>query len=114
MRERFLAGEEVTEGVRPEVLLSWHRCRDDYRVDPGQERAPSSPEREPGQLLDEKVVVAELAGLAKSIEDDAAGIGGLVAITDGRGGILAAWGDGSTLRLGDSANLTARCTWSEQ
>ena len=114
MRERFLAGEDVSVGVRPEVLLSWHRCRDEYRVDPSQERAPSSPEREPCQLLDEKVVVTELAGLAKSIEHDVRAIGGLVAITDGQGGILAAWGDGPTLRMADDANLAARCAWSEQ
>src|SRR5215210_3188069 len=68
MRERFLAGDDVTDGVRPEVLLSWYRCRDDYAVDPFQERAPSAREREASQLLEEKVVVSELAGVAKSIE----------------------------------------------
>jgi len=114
MREQFLAGDDVNVGVRPEILLSWHRCRDEYAVDPSQERAPSSPEREPCQLLDEKVVVTELAGLAKSIEPDVEAIGGLIAITDGRGGILAAWGHGATLRLADEANLAARCAWSEQ
>ena len=114
MRERFVAGESVTSGVRPDILLSWHRCRDDYAVDPAQERAPSSPEQEPWQRLDEKVVVAELAALARSIEADVAGVGGLVAVTDAQGGILAAWGDGATLRLADQANLTARCAWSEQ
>jgi hypothetical protein len=114
MRERFLAGDDVTEGVRPEVLLSWHRCRDDYAVDPLQERAPSAREREPFQVLEEKVVVTELAGMAKAIEREVEAIGGLVAITDGRGGILAAWGDKSTLRQADAANLVARCAWSEQ
>ena len=114
MRERFLAGEDVTEGVRPEVLLSWHRCRDDYAVDPFQERAPSARDREPCQMLEEKVVVTELAGMAKSIERDVEAIGGLVAITDGRGGILAAWGDKTTLRQADDANLVARCAWSEE
>src|SRR5687768_10174939 len=114
MRERFLAGEDVTQGVRPDVLLSWHRCRDDYGVDPAQERAPSAREREPLQLLEEKVVVTELAGMAKQIERDVEAIGGLVAITDGRGGILAAWGDGPTLRRADDANLAARRAWSEQ
>jgi hypothetical protein len=114
MRERFLAGEDVTEGVRPEVLLSWHRCRDDYAVDPFQERAPSAREREPFQVLEEKVAVTELAAMAKTIERDVEEIGALVAITDGRGGILAAWGDKTTLREADGANLVARCAWSEQ
>ena len=114
MRERFLAGEDVTGGVRPEVLLSWYRCRDDYAVDPFQERAPSAREREPSQLLEEKVVVSELAGVAKSIEAEVEALGALVAITDGRGGIVAAWGDRSTLQQADGANLTARFAWSEQ
>ena len=114
MRERFLAGDDVSGGVRPEVLLSWYRCRDDYKVDPFQERAPSARERETCQLLEEKVVVTELAGAAKSIGSDVEAIGGLVAVTDGRGGILAAWGDRDTLQQADSANLTARFAWSEQ
>lgn len=113
VRERFLAGEDVSSGVRPAVLLSWVRCRDDYRVDPSQARAPSSPEREPCQLLDEKVVVTQLAGLAKAIEDDVAAIGALVAIADSRGGILATWGDRATLSLADDVNLAPRCAWSE-
>lgn len=114
VRERFLAGEDVRAGVRPEVLLSWHRSRDDYGVDPSRERAPSSPAREPCQVLDEKVVVTELAGLAKAIEHDVQAIGALVAITDGRGGILAVWGGaGATLRFADNINLAARCAWSE-
>lgn len=114
MRERFLAGEDVSGGVRPDVLLSWYRCRDDYKVDPYQERAPSAREREACQLLEEKVVVTELAGVAKSIEPDVEAIGGLVAVTDARGGILAAWGDRDTLQQADNANLTARFAWSEQ
>jgi sigma-54 dependent transcriptional regulator, acetoin dehydrogenase operon transcriptional activator AcoR len=114
MRERFLAGDDVTDGVRPEVLLSWFRCRDDYAVDPFQERAPSAREREASQLLEERVVVSELAGAAKSIESEVEALGALVAVTDGRGGILAAWGDRSTLRQAEGANLTARFAWSEQ
>jgi hypothetical protein len=114
MRERFLAGEDVSGGVRPDVLLSWYRCRDDYKVDPYQERAPSAREREASQLFEEKVVVTELAGAAKSIESDVEAIGGLVAVTDARGGILAAWGDRDTLGQADNANLTARFAWSEQ
>ncbi len=113
VRERFQAGEDVSARVRPAVLLSWVRCRDDYRVDPSQARAPSSPEREPCQLLDEKVVVTQLAGLAKAIEDEVAAIGALVAIADSRGGILATWGDRATLRLADDVNLAPRCAWSE-
>jgi transcriptional regulator of acetoin/glycerol metabolism len=30
--ERFVQGECDVRGVRPEVAISWHRCRDQYRV----------------------------------------------------------------------------------
>ena len=111
--ERFAAGQEVSEGVRPEILLSWYRCRDDFRVDPLQTRAPSAADDWPARSLEDDVVVAELGGVAKSIESDAEAIDGLVAVTDGRGRILAAWGDRQTLQLADESNLAARCTWSE-
>ena len=113
--QRFLAGEDVSEGVRPEVLLSWYRCRDDYKVDPFQERAPSAPEDRPAEhSLEDDVVLAELGGIAKSIEPDVQALDGLVAITDGRGRILAAWGDRRAVQLGDEANLAPWCTWSEE
>ena len=32
--ERFVQGEDHVPGVRPEVAISWHRCREQYRVDP--------------------------------------------------------------------------------
>jgi transcriptional regulator of acetoin/glycerol metabolism len=38
-REQFLAGREP-EGVRGEILRSWHRARDRWRVDPGVPRVP--------------------------------------------------------------------------
>ena len=42
-RERFVAGSDGGElDVRPEILLSWRRCRDEYKIDPGQSRAPSA------------------------------------------------------------------------
>ena len=36
-RERFAAGADSVRGVRPEILMSWYRCREEYRVDPGLE-----------------------------------------------------------------------------
>ncbi|MDT5104925.1 MAG: hypothetical protein QOI25_2438, partial [Mycobacterium sp.] len=32
--ERFVKGDDDVRGVRPEVAISWQRCRDQYRVDP--------------------------------------------------------------------------------
>jgi sigma-54 dependent transcriptional regulator, acetoin dehydrogenase operon transcriptional activator AcoR len=112
--ERFLAGEDVSEGVSPEILLSWYRCRDDYKVDPFRERAPSAPDDGPPHALEDDVVVAELGGIAKSIEPDVEAIDGLVAITDGRGRILAAWGDRHAIQLADDRNLAPWCAWSEE
>jgi sigma-54 dependent transcriptional regulator, acetoin dehydrogenase operon transcriptional activator AcoR len=111
--ERFVAGEEVGEGVRPEILLSWYRCRDDFKVDPRQERAPSAPDDQPIHSLEDDVVAAELGGAAKSIEPDAEALDGLVAVTDGQGRILAAWGSRQALNFAGERNLGPRCTWSE-
>ena len=38
--ERFVKGEDHVPGVRPEVAISWHRCREQYRVDPHLTEAP--------------------------------------------------------------------------
>ena len=38
--ECFTAGEDTVEGVRPEILTSWYRCREEYGVDPCLDRAP--------------------------------------------------------------------------
>ena len=38
--ERFVQGEDHVPGVRPEVAISWHRCREQYRVDPHLTEAP--------------------------------------------------------------------------
>ncbi|MFC7345074.1 DNA-binding protein, partial [Saccharopolyspora griseoalba] len=38
--ERFVRGEDDIRGVRPEIALSWQRCRDQYRVDPLLAEAP--------------------------------------------------------------------------
>jgi hypothetical protein len=112
--ERFIAGEDVSQGVRPEILLSWYRCRDDFKVDPHQERAPSAPDDQPAHSLEDDVVAAELGGVAKSIEPDAEALDGLVAVTDGQGRILAAWGSRQALNGACERNLGPRCTWSEE
>ena len=38
--ERFVQGEDQVPGVRPVVAISWHRCREQYRVDPHLAAAP--------------------------------------------------------------------------
>lgn len=38
--ERFVQGDDQVLGVRPQVAISWHRCRERYRVDPHLTEAP--------------------------------------------------------------------------
>ena len=45
-RERFAAGAYSVHGVRPEILVSWYRCREEYEVSPHLERAPAAPAEE--------------------------------------------------------------------
>ena len=43
--ETVAAGGEAVTGVRPEIVDSWIRCRDDFGVEPTRERAlPAEPD----------------------------------------------------------------------
>src|SRR5260370_16798563 len=80
-RERFVAGSDGGElDVRPEILLSWRRCRDDYKIDPGQSRAPSADDYCDHSLKTDRVVT-ELGSVARSLLEDVEALAGLVAIT---------------------------------
>lgn len=111
---RFVAGDDVDGSeVRPEILASWFRCRDDYNVDPWRERAPDAPEGESRHALTDDVVLVELGGIARSIAAEAERLGGLAAVADGRGTVLAAWGDREALNDASERNLARWATWSE-
>jgi hypothetical protein len=110
--ERFASGDEVAEGVRPEILLSWTRCRDQYGVDPGRDRAPLADATLPFSA-EENVVAAELGAAAMAITNDVRAIGGVVAVADGNGRILAAWGDEATAATGSRQNLGPLFAWTE-
>lgn len=110
--ERFVAGEQV-DGLRPEILASWIRCRDEYRVDPWREQAPPASDHQAPRALEDDVVLAELAGVAKSIEAEVCDRGALVAVADGEGRILTAWGDPRALSVASERNLAPWFTWSE-
>jgi hypothetical protein len=109
---RFAAGDEVTSGVRPEILLSWARCRDDLGVDPARDRAPAA-DGLPPLAVEESVVAAELGAAAMSMTEDVRAIGGVVAVADGNGRVLAAWGDERTSGRGRQQNLGPLYRWSE-
>jgi PAS domain-containing protein len=111
-RERFAAGADSVRGVRPEILMSWYRCREEYEVDPGLERAPAAAEVS-RHSIEHDVVFAELGGLATCAAGEIGGFDGLVAVADSEGRILASWGSRRILRLAAENNLATWSTWSE-
>src|SRR5919107_3291284 len=116
-RERFLAGDDRVRGVRPEIATSWYRCREQYHVDPGLDRAPaaSGQEAEPSteHTLENEVVFANLGGAAASIAPEVESLGGVVTVTDGVGRILTVQGDANTLRRARESNMAPWSCWSE-
>jgi sigma-54 dependent transcriptional regulator, acetoin dehydrogenase operon transcriptional activator AcoR len=111
-RERFAAGADTVQGVRPEILMSWYRCREEYGVDPRLDRAPAAAELSAHSIKND-VVFAELGGLAKAVAAEVDGLDGLVAVADPDGRILVAWGSRHILRLAEDSNLAPWYAWSE-
>jgi DNA-binding LytR/AlgR family response regulator len=116
-RERFLAGDDRVRGVRPEVATSWYRCREQYHVDPGLDRAPpasdSGDHPSTEHTLEHEVVFANLGGAAASIAPEVESLGGVVTVTDGGGRILTIQGDANTLRRARESNMAPWSCWSE-
>jgi len=109
--ERFAAGADSVRGVRPEILMSWYRCREEYGVNPDLERAPAAAEASP-HSIEHDVVFAELGGVAAAAADE---VGGdcLVTVTDPDGRVLASYGGQRVLQLAADSNLAPWYTWSE-
>jgi hypothetical protein len=110
--EAFASGEELVTGVRPEILDSWARCRDDFGIEPTRDRALPA-EAEPALAPEETVVAAELGGAAVSIAPEVAELGGVVVVADGRGRLLSAWGNERAERRGREQNLGPLFSWAE-
>ncbi|HEX5121027.1 MAG TPA: LytTR family transcriptional regulator DNA-binding domain-containing protein [Pseudonocardiaceae bacterium] len=110
--ERFVQGDDQVPGVRPVVAISWHRCREQYRVDPHLTEAPVAV-AELGHTPDYDVVFAELGFRAASVAQDVGNLDGVVTVTDATGRILAEWGDHATLTRATDANLAPWFCWSE-
>src|SRR4029079_14759803 len=85
--ERFVQGDDHVRGVRPEVVVSWHRCREKYRVYPHLTKAPAAP-AEVGHSLEHDVIFTELGGLALSAAREVDGLNGVVTVADAGGRIL--------------------------
>jgi hypothetical protein len=109
--ERFVTGADSVQGVRPEILMSWYRCREEYGVDPDLDRAPAAAEASP-HSIEHDVVFAELGGVAASTADE---VGGdcLLTVTDPDGRVLASYGSQRVLGLAADSNLAPWYTWSE-
>src|ERR1700756_3938625 len=109
--ERFVTGADSVQGVRPEILMSWYRCREEYGVDPDLDRAPAATEASP-HSIEHDVVFAELGGVATSTADE---VGGdcLLTVTDPDGRVLASYGSPRVLGLAADSNLAPWYTWSE-
>src|SRR3954451_5789194 len=112
-RERFAAGADCVQGVRPEILVSWYRCREEYEVSPHLERAPAAAEGT-AHSIEHDVVVAELAGLAACAAREFDGLDGLAVVADGDGRVLASWGSRRMRSLAAESNLAAWSAWSER
>jgi sigma-54 dependent transcriptional regulator, acetoin dehydrogenase operon transcriptional activator AcoR len=115
-RERFLAGDDRVRGVRPEVATSWYRCREQYHVDPGLDRAPPASAQDESpveQRLEHEIVVATLGGAAAAIAPEVENVGGVVTVTDGVGRVLTIQGDVNTLRRARDSNMAPWACWSE-
>ncbi|MBK1789416.1 DNA-binding protein [Prauserella cavernicola] len=110
--ERFARGEDDLRGVRPEIAISWHRCRDQYQVDPCLTEAPAAV-AEVDHALEHDVVFAELGFRAASLAHEVSALGGIVTITDGTGRVLAQWGDEATRAVAAEANLAPWFCWAE-
>ncbi|MBK0869111.1 LytTR family transcriptional regulator DNA-binding domain-containing protein [Saccharopolyspora sp. HNM0986] len=110
--ERFVRGADDVRGVRPEVLVSWLRCRDRYRVDPNITEAPVAV-AEVDHPLEHDVVFAELGFRAATVAHEVSNAGGVVTVTDATGRILAEWGDQRTRDRAAQANLAPWFSWAE-
>ncbi|GGN63721.1 Fis family transcriptional regulator [Streptomyces albiflavescens] len=110
--ERFVQGEDHVPGIRPLVAISWHRCREQYRVDPHLARAPVAA-AELNHTPEQDAVFAELGFRAASVAHEVGSIGGVVTITDATGRVLAEWGDQATLARASDSNLAPWFCWSE-
>jgi sigma-54 dependent transcriptional regulator, acetoin dehydrogenase operon transcriptional activator AcoR len=111
--ESFTAGRDTVEGVRPEILASWCRCRDQYDVDPRLRSAPGAVERNEHRF-EQDVILTKIGGLAALAGREMERDGGIVAVSDGSGRILASYGAPEMRRRAEESNLAPRSAWAER
>ncbi|MBW0103895.1 LytTR family transcriptional regulator DNA-binding domain-containing protein [Pseudonocardia sp. KRD-291] len=110
--EDFAAGEDIETGVRPDILASWYRCRDQYDVDRTLDVAPGA-RGDDAHRVDNSVIFTGLGGLGALAGQEVARDGAVVTVADGKGRVLGAWGDPSAQRRAELHNLAPWSSWSE-
>jgi hypothetical protein len=109
----FIAGDDMLarRELPTEILRSWYRCRDLYRLDP-LDCVKAAAERSPqgaGRRWDD--TYTQLGGSAAAL---AHGVGGCVtAVTDAEGNVLALWAGDGMGRRATECGLEAGARWSE-
>ncbi|MFC4947346.1 LytTR family transcriptional regulator DNA-binding domain-containing protein [Pseudonocardia sp. GCM10023141] len=113
--ERFVSGDDDVQGVSPAILLSWYRCRDVHRLDPGLHRPLAAPlaaaAGSSGVRQGRAGVYAQLGGIAAAIARRSEHC--LTTVTDGDGRILASWGPRCLVQQAAGSHLPSSVTWSE-
>lgn len=110
--ESFATGATAVDGVRPEILASWYRCRDQYEVDPNLSLAPGAGDANEHRF-EHDVLFAKLGGLAAVAGQEVELDCGVVAVTDGMGRVLASYGDPEARRRAGESNLAPWSAWGE-
>ena len=111
-RERFVAGDDHITGVHPDIVRSWYRCREQYRVDPNLCEAPIAPARSERPSRYDSMF-AELGGSAVSVLHEVENLDCVVTVSDGTGRIMAVWGDRATLDRARESNMAPLAYWAE-
>lgn len=111
--ERFAAGAQVVEGVRPEIVASWQRCRDQYQVDPHRKLAPGAEDLSEPPPGDESVFV-ELGAFAAEAMRRIDLSDRIVTVSDGAGKVLYSLGSQRACNRAAESNLARWSAWSER
>ncbi len=111
--QSFVGGADRVSGVPSNIVRSWFRCREQYRVDPSLREAPCAPVRTDRSSFVDDAVFVELGGSAISVLHELADMGSVVSVSDGTGRVLAAWGDHATVDRGQASNLAPLAHWAE-
>lgn len=108
--ERFAAGEDEPGSVPLTIALSWHRCRDLYRLDPWTAQPPATTV-EPTCRGSDGAVFAELGGIGSAIANRSDPC--VTTLTDGHGRVMATWGSRPARRRAQDSGYAPGYLWAE-